>query len=214
MTQNEREEERAFLAELRARTGRDLRGWMEAITAGGFADKNETIDWLRAQGFPFARASWLERIHSNGGKPIYQDSVEREGAAKPARAKPPPTRAALEPAEAAKMEQLLQAAKGYRPLYRLLEDAVRAAVPGVIVAPRSGYVSFAAPREFAAVTLHAKELRLGLALGDRPVDARTQKASLKGPSAAITHMIVLVDARQIDAELAALIAAAQALVNG
>jgi hypothetical protein len=47
-------------------------GW-QAIAAQGFADKNETIDWLRAQGFPFARASWLERIHSNGGRPIYMD---------------------------------------------------------------------------------------------------------------------------------------------
>jgi hypothetical protein len=215
MTRDEREEERAFLAELRSRTGKDLRAWMEAITARGFADKNETIDWLRAQGFPFARASWLERIHNNGGKPIYQESVEREGPAaggeKPA---PAPARTQRDAAYAAKMEKLLQAAKGYRPLYRLLEEAVRSAVPGVVIAPRRGYISFAAPREFAAVTLHATQVRLGLALGDRPWDARTQKASGKGIPAAITHMVVLADARQIDAELTALIAAAQAHVNG
>jgi hypothetical protein len=67
MTADERDEERRFLAELKARSGRDLPEWMAAISAQGFADKNDTIDWLRAQGFPFARASWLERIHTNGG---------------------------------------------------------------------------------------------------------------------------------------------------
>ena len=71
MAHDEAEEERAFLADLVPRTGRDLAAWMQAISEQGFSDKNEAIDWLRAQGFPFARASWLERIHSNGGKPIY-----------------------------------------------------------------------------------------------------------------------------------------------
>src|SRR5688572_10829926 len=65
---NERDEEREFLAGLKARTGRDLSQWMAAIAAQGFHDKNEIIDWLRTQGLPFARASWLERIHRNGGK--------------------------------------------------------------------------------------------------------------------------------------------------
>src|SRR5262245_32904268 len=64
-------EEREFLAGLKARTGRDLAEWMAAIAAQGFHDKNEIIDWLRTQGLPFARASWLERIHRNGGKPIH-----------------------------------------------------------------------------------------------------------------------------------------------
>src|SRR5262245_27205851 len=67
----EHDEEREFLAGLKARTGRDLAEWMAAIAAQGFGDKNEIIDWLRTQGLPFARASWLERIHRNGGKPIY-----------------------------------------------------------------------------------------------------------------------------------------------
>ena len=53
---------------------------MAAIAAQGFSDKNETIDWLREQGIPFARASWLERIHSNGGKPIYLHQAAEAGA--------------------------------------------------------------------------------------------------------------------------------------
>lgn len=65
------EKEREFLAALEADTGRGLDAWMAAISAQRLADKNEVIDWLRQQGFMFWKASWLERIHSNGGRPIY-----------------------------------------------------------------------------------------------------------------------------------------------
>ena len=78
MATDEREEEREFLGGLKARTGRDLGDWMAAIAAQGSADKNQIIDWLREQGLPFARASWLERIHSNGGKPIYSDAPPKK----------------------------------------------------------------------------------------------------------------------------------------
>src|SRR5262245_4439712 len=74
MAEDEREQEREFLVGLKARTGRDLAQWMAAITAQGLQDKNEIIDWLRNEGLPFARASWLERIHRNGGKPIHAGS--------------------------------------------------------------------------------------------------------------------------------------------
>jgi hypothetical protein len=67
------EKEREFLESLAADTGRDLSGWMTAISATSLTDRNAIIDWLRQQGFLFARASWLERIHHNGGRPIYLD---------------------------------------------------------------------------------------------------------------------------------------------
>jgi hypothetical protein len=210
MAGDEQEEEREFLAELKARSGQDLAQWMAAIAAQGFADKNETIDWLRAQGFPFARASWLERIHSNGGRPIYMDQPAKV-APEP---KPVPPARVPSARETADLEKLLAAAKGYRPLYQLLEAEIRRAVPGVDVRPRSSYIAFAAPAEFAAVTVHAAELRLGLALGDRPFDATLQRPKMKGPGAAISHMLVLTDARQVNAELINLIKAANARING
>jgi hypothetical protein len=210
MAGDEQEEEREFLAELKARSGQDLAQWMAAIAAQGFVDKNETIDWLRAQGFPFARASWLERIHSNGGRPIYMDQPPK-AAPEP---KPVPPARVPSARETADLEKLLAAAKGYRPLYQLLEAEIRRAVPGVDVRPRSSYIAFAAPAEFAAVTVHAAELRLGLALGDRPFDATLQKPKMKGPGAAISHMLVLTDARQVNADLVNLIKAANARTNG
>jgi hypothetical protein len=227
MAREAEEDEREFLAGLKARTGSDLAEWMSAIAAQGFADKNEVIDWLREQGFPFARASWLERIHKNGGKPIYAPLPASEPpqatpvAASPAHPQPPrpqppkpapaPTEAALSDADV--LERLIAAAKGYRPLYHLLAAEMHKAVPGLAIVPKAGYLSFGAPAEFAALTLHATELRLGLDLGNRPFDPPLQKSRLRGPGPAITHMLVLTDARQIDDGLMSLLEAAQARAN-
>lgn len=65
------ERERQFLATLEADSGKPLEAWMAAIRAQGLTHRNDIIDWLRRQGFMFSKASWLERIHNNGGKPIY-----------------------------------------------------------------------------------------------------------------------------------------------
>ena len=241
MATDERQEEQLFLAELKARSGRDLADWMAAIAAQNFGDKNDTIDWLRQQGFAFARASWLERIHSNGGRPIYEELPERaarpaarpkppqatakppqatakssEATAKPpeATAKPPgpPSPPAAEEAEL--LDKLIAGAKGYRPLYLLLEAELRARLPGLVLRPATTHIAFSAPQEFAAVSLHASEVRLGLALGDRPFDARVQRAKLKGVGSHITHMLVLTDARQVNADLISLVMAANASRNG
>lgn len=81
------EKEREFLESLAADTGRDLAGWMTAISATALTDRNAIIDWLRQQGFLFARASWLERIYHNGGRPIYLDPAAFD-TAHPPRDKP------------------------------------------------------------------------------------------------------------------------------
>jgi hypothetical protein len=222
MVRDEREEEQEFLADLQARTGRSLADWMAAITAKGFADKNETIDWLRREGFPFARASWLERIHSNGGRPIYEHAMPRKPESEVPAAAARPVRKVeakievqtpLDTDEAALYDKLLAAGKGYRPLYVMLEAEMRKALPGLVILPRTSYLSIGAPKEFAAVTLHGTEVRLGLDLGDRPFDPHLQKSKLKGPGPAITHMIILTDARQVDGALLALLAAAHTRVN-
>jgi Domain of unknown function (DUF5655) len=244
---DESEEEREFLGGLKARTGRDLGEWMAAIAAQGFVDKNEIIDWLRAEGLPFARASWLERIHRNSGTPIHAGAPPATTSEamghdeRPAKADVPAPRPravlkaegrVAKPVEAAKaivaekpvrlptaeaaaeLEKLLSAAKGYRPLYHMLESQIRQAIPGLAVVPQGRYVSLGAPNELAAITLHPTELRLGLDLGDRPFDARVQKAKLRGAGPRITHMVLLTDARQINDELLALVRSAHHRVNG
>jgi hypothetical protein len=115
--------------------------------------------------------------------------------------------------ETADLEKLLAAGKGYRPLYQMLAAEIRGAIPGVTIAAKGSYISLGHPREFAAITLHATELRLGLDLGERGFDAIVQKARMKGAGLAITHMLVLTDARQVNADLLNLIKAADARVN-
>ena len=139
----------------------------------------------------------------------------RPAAAEPAPKRPTPAAVpvALATDDAAALEKLVAAAKGYRPLYHLLEAEIRNVLPNLAIAPKAGYLSLGAPGEFAALTLHATELRLGLDLGDRPFDPFLQKAKLKGPGTAITHMVVLTDARQVNDELLAAIKAANARVN-
>lgn len=68
------EMERAFVAQLKDDTGLDLDGWMNAIEASNLTERNAIIDWLRLQGFTFAKASWLERIYHNGGQLVYADN--------------------------------------------------------------------------------------------------------------------------------------------
>ncbi len=191
--------EREFLESLEQDTGRDLAQWMSAIAATGLTDRNAIIDWLRQQGFLFARASWMERIHHNGGRPIYLDAAAIGGgppmAAKPAtpvapaRAPiqeapadpisgpavpapaPPVTRAKAPETEGVTLDAVLAEAKGYRPLAVLLLKEIEKTVPGAVLTPREGAIGILAANAVVAgvLTLTAKELRLALALGAKAV---------------------------------------------
>ncbi|MGD9783953.1 MAG: DUF5655 domain-containing protein [Hyphomicrobiaceae bacterium] len=76
MSTDWRQKERDFLDSLLPDTGRDLGQWMALISSQNLPHRNDTIDWLRRQGFTFSRASWLERIHHNGGRPVYLDAAD------------------------------------------------------------------------------------------------------------------------------------------
>lgn len=99
MSRKHAELERELIEDLEPRTGRTLAGWMAAIDAAGLTEKNAIIDWLRPQGMTFAHASWLERIHNNGGRPIYLDAAGRLRSLMPEAAAPlpPPVREAASP---------------------------------------------------------------------------------------------------------------------
>lgn len=88
------ERERQFLETLKADSGRALDEWMAAIAAQGLTQRNDIIDWLRRQGFMFSKASWLERIHNNGGRPIYAEAGTRRPQPR-APTTPPPARPRL-----------------------------------------------------------------------------------------------------------------------
>jgi hypothetical protein len=93
------ERERQFLEALKADTGRTLEEWMAAITAQGLTQRNEIIDWLRRQNFMFSKASWLERIHNNGGRPIYTGTGSPRAQARPRNPAGPRVRPTMQSAQ-------------------------------------------------------------------------------------------------------------------
>ena len=79
------ERERQFIETLKTDTGRGLDEWLAAIAAERLTHRNDIIDWLRRQGFMFSKASWIERIHNNGGRPIYAGTAGTPSRARPER---------------------------------------------------------------------------------------------------------------------------------
>jgi hypothetical protein len=226
------EKERAFIDGLKENTGRDLAEWMREIAASGQVQRNDIIDWLRHKGLMFSRASWLERIHHNGGKPIYADAPKdaprtrprrrREGvlattlpaspvADTPAPVPPPPVSA---PAPSSDVDALLAKAKAYRPLAQHVLAKIKSVRPAADFTARESAIAIGDPNVFAALGISAKELRLHLALGEHPFDDVIRKGQAGGglgKGEALTHMLVLTDARQIDQRLLELVALAKAI---
>lgn len=212
------EKERTFIAGLAGDTGRDLDAWMLAIATAGPASRNDIIDWLRLQGFAFAKASWLERIHHNGGRLIYADDaaaidVVHEDALKPLMPpvpEPAPSQAQSSRQIGGDVASLLLAAKGLRPLANLVLADIATAIPHVTFEARAPLIVMRAPFPFAALLPGAKQLKLYAAF-DASGDARitTADAVNKAPPP-FPAMIVLNDARSIDRAFRDLIAMAHA----
>ena len=219
------QKERAFVGGLAADTGRDLDGWMAAIAEAGLSHRNEIIDWLRQNGFTFARASWIERIHHNGGRLIYADGVRtpaethKRKTAKPAAALSPVAVQASAQVGSTKISSaksddeidgLLAAAKAYRPLAQVVLRDILSTVPVADVRALSGHIVASHVRPFAALLAGAKDVRLMLSFGTRTPAAgwsRTKPQPGLDSLAALSHMLVLTDARQLTQDLKDLIAA-------
>lgn len=227
--------ERELIEELEARTGKDLAQWLAAIDAAALAGRNAIIDWLRPQGFSFSRASWLERIHHNGGRPIYlggsaASSADRRRlrarmpAASPA-ARPPfakadsqdrsgkPALPPVTPAADDAFTAVLARGKAFRPLAEMLLKEIARALPGTSTSTAKDLVLLGRPAVFGALLISQRELRLGLDLGDVAFEADLIEAKLPGAGSRMSHMIVLRDARQIDQRLIGLLRTADARVN-
>ena len=169
--------EKEFMDGLRASTGSDLAAWMNTIDGYSSRKRNEVIAWLKSEhGFGHMNASLLAGIHANGGKPVYQSTDD------------------LLDAQFAKAADM-------KPLYETFLAFVSKHFPNSSVLPKKTYISILDNREFAAINIKPKELRIGLDLGDRPFDQKFGKAKLSGPMPRISHMFVLTDASQLDSAI-------------
>jgi hypothetical protein len=166
--------EKEFMDDLAKSTGKDLGSWMKTIDGFGSRKRNEVIAWLKSEhGFGHMNASLLAGIHANGGKPVYQSTGDL-------------------------LENQFAKAGEMRPLYDAFIEFVKKNFPAASVLPKKTYVSILENREFAAVNIKPKELRIGFDLGDHPFDDTIGKAKLTGPMPRISHMFVLTDASQLD----------------
>jgi hypothetical protein len=166
--------EKEFMDGLAAATGSDLKTWLKTIDAFGSKKRNEVIAWLKSEhDFGHMNASLLAGIHANGGKPVYASTDDL-------------------------LENQFAKAAEMRSLYEAFIDFVTKNFPGSSVLPKKTYVSILENREFAAVNIKAKELRIGLDLGDRLFDDKIGKAKLTGPMPRMSHMFVLTEAKQLD----------------
>jgi hypothetical protein len=170
--------EKEFMDGLAKTTGKDLAQWLKAIDGFESRKRNEIIGWLKSEhGFGHMNASLLAGIHANGGKPVYQSTDDL-------------------------LENQFSKAAGMRPLFDAFVDFVKSRFPNSSSLPKKTYVSILEKREFAAVNIKPKELRIGFDLGDRPFDDKIEKAKLTGPMPRISHMFVLTDAGQLDDSIA------------
>lgn len=170
--------EKDFMDGLKSATGDDLEGWMKTIDGFGIKKRNEVIAWLKNEhGFGHMNASLLAGIHANGGKPVYQNTDN------------------LLDAQFSKAAEM-------KPLYDSFLEFVTKHFPTSRILPKKTYVSILDNREFAAINIKPKELRIGLDLGERAFDDKIEKAKLSGPMPRISHMFVLTDPRQLDGSIA------------
>ncbi len=217
------EKERDFIASLNEDTGRDLAGWMAAITESGLSERNAIIDWLRHRGFQFARASWLERIHHNGGRLIYADVVEHAQQSSRAQARTrlvdeePPARdpperlrpAPLRPSPLGDdIQRLLADAKGLRPLAELILRDIARIIPDVEYGVASTLILMSAPVPFAALLPGPKKLRLYANFGQAATERTKAAETVNKTASPFAEMLLLDDARSIDEEFRRLIRAA------
>ena len=169
--------EKEFMDGLKSSTGKELAEWLKIIDGCGTKKRNEVIAWLKTEhGFGHMNASLLAGIHANGGKPVYantDDLLENQFA------------------KAAEMRVLFDEFTGF----------IAKNFPAASILPKKTYVSVLENREFGAVNIKPKELRIGLDLGDRPIDDKAEKAKLTGPMPRISHMVVVTETSHLNGNL-------------
>lgn len=169
--------EKQFMDGLEVSTGKDLATWLKTIDGFSSKKRNEIIAWLKSEhGFGHMNASLLAGIHANGGKPVYASTDDL-------------------------LDNQFAKAVDMRPLYDAFVAFIAKNFPDANFLPKKTYVSVLENREFGAVNIKPKELRIGLDLGDRPFDEQVEKAKLTGPMPRISHMVVAMDESRFDKEL-------------
>ena len=176
-TKTSGEIEKEFIDNLKSSTGKALGDWIKQIGTSGIAKRNDIIKWLKEKnGFGHMNASLLAGIYLNNGKPVYGSTDDL-------------------------LDNQFAKAADMKPLYEAFIAFAKKNFPNSTVLPKKTYVSVLEKREFAAINIKPKELRIGFDLGDRAFDEQVSKSKLSGPMPRISHMLVLTDKAQLNDEM-------------
>ncbi|MBC8173088.1 MAG: DUF4287 domain-containing protein [Chitinophagales bacterium] len=189
MAKTSGEFEQEFIQTAKEKTGNTVEEWFPLLKASGFSKQMELLNWLKKEkGFNHMQASLLAGIYLNNGKPVYNSEENL-------------------------LENQFVKCEGVRALFEYVSEQILKHFPDTRMLPKKTYVSFTAKREFAAINIKPKEIRLGLDLGGKPFNEVVQKAKLTGPMPRISHMVVISDTSQFDKQLLDLIRQSYEKVN-
>ena len=167
MAKTSGEIEKEFIDDLKGSSSMGLSQWLALINKSKISKRNDIIKWLKeTHSFGHMNASLLVGIYLNNGEPVYgsQDDL---------------------------LENQLSKYEIWRALFENVAKKITDQFPEATMIPKKTYVSFTAKREFAAINIKSKEIRLGMDLGDKSFDNKLEKAKLTGPMPRISHMVII-----------------------
>ncbi len=173
MAKTSQEIEKEFMAGLQEQSGKSIKEWMTHLKTTGLSKRNELLNWLKEnEGFRHQDASLLAGIYVNDGKPVYAYSSDL-------------------------LENQFNKKEHLRPLYDTLTEAILKRLPDTRVEAKKIYVSLNAKREYAAIGIKSKEIRLAMDLDGEPNGSDFVKQTGIGCMPRISHMTKLTEASQI-----------------
>lgn len=177
MAKTSGEFEQEFIQTAKEKTGKTLEQWLPVVKASGLNKQMEITNWLKAtHKLNHLQAQLLAGLFLNNGKPVYQN-------------------------EASLLENQFIKCEAMRPLFEEVSSKILSLYKDAQLIPKKTYLSYTATREFAAINIKPKELRLGMDLGEMAFTETLQKSKLSGPMPRISHMTVITELKQFDKQL-------------
>jgi predicted transport protein len=174
MAKTSGEIEKEFIETAKDKTGKSLQDWLKLVKSSGIEKRNDILEWLKkGHGLNHLQAQLITGIFLNNGNPVYVN-------------------------ENALLENQFLKCPEMRAVFDSISEKIISSFQGTQLIPKKTYLSFTAIREFAAINVKPKEIRLGLDLGDEAFTEALQKSKLTGPMPRISHMIILTESTQFD----------------
>lgn len=174
MAKTSGEIEKEFIDTAKDRTGKSLQDWLKLVKSSGIDKRNDILEWLKkGHGLNHLQAQLITGIFLNNGNPVYIN-------------------------ENALLENQFLKCPEMRVVFDSISEKIISSFQGTQLIPKKTYLSFTAVREFAAINVKPKEIRLGLDLGDEAFTEVLQKSKLTGPMPRISHMVILSESEHFD----------------